>query len=314
MGIYSDAGIFDCAFCPGSWGYEELDAQTYASWGIDYLKFDNCGQFEAATLSPYDRFAVMRDALKATNRSILYSMCSWGNKFPWYWADQVAYSYRMSGDIHLAFAEDSKGVCKTAYCLNQGYAGCSVTTIMRKMRELSPFQTKGAWLDMDMLEVGVTLNNVTMNAAQERTHFSFWAALKSPLIIGADLRKISSSSLDILKNRDIIKLNQDPLGIAPRYFDTLSREGQYQVWAGPLENDSIVVLVFNEGQQSQLDIALPVEQIVAALVDWKVIQPQGSWVLKRGKEMWSGDRFDLSGQQLTTRSIGWNDTAVYVLS
>ena len=312
LGIYSDAGIYDCGFYPGSWGYEELDAQTYAGWGIDYLKYDNCGQFEAATHSPYDRFAVMRDALKSSGREILYSLCSWGNQFPWFWADQVGHSYRMSGDIHLAFAEDGAGVCKTAYCLNQGYAGCSVLTIIRKMREISPFQSPGAWLDMDMLEVG-NKKGGALNEAQERTHFSFWSALKSPLIIGADLGSISSSSLNILLNQDIIALNQDSLGIAVRYFPDLSLETQYQVWAGPLEGNRLVVLVLNEGQEGGTNISLPVANLAEAAWSWTSGGGSNGSTITQAMDLWRNSSSSIDSGTLQVNDVPLNDTQVYVL-
>ncbi|KAL1614282.1 hypothetical protein SLS54_009849 [Diplodia seriata] len=88
LGIYSDAGIHDCGFSPGSWGYEELDAATYAEWAVDYLKYDNCGGFAANVESPQLRFSVMRDALRGSGRDIFYSLCQWGHQFPWYWADR----------------------------------------------------------------------------------------------------------------------------------------------------------------------------------------------------------------------------------
>ncbi|KAF6830659.1 alpha-galactosidase, partial [Colletotrichum musicola] len=153
-GRQDDSGIFTCGFAPGSWGYEELDAQTYAGWGVDYLKYDNCGGFHAGTHTQQERFGTMSSALRAAGRDIFYSLCQWGHQFPWYWADQVgAGSYRMSGDIHALFSQDKAGVCQTAYCLNTGYAGVSVVTMIRKMREISPFQGGGnaAWADMDML-------------------------------------------------------------------------------------------------------------------------------------------------------------------
>ncbi len=145
----SDAGIYDCAFYPGSYGYEDLDANTYASWGVDYLKYDNCGGFHANTVSPQERFLSMGNALKNSGRDIFYSLCQWGNQFPWFWADQFSHSYRMSGDITSSFASDKSGVCKTAYCLNTGYAGVSVLTMIRKMREISGFQNPGSWGTMD---------------------------------------------------------------------------------------------------------------------------------------------------------------------
>ena len=142
---FSDSGIYDCDFHPGSWGYEELDAYTYASWGVDYLKYDNCGGFQAGTISNQERFHLMGQALKTSGRDIFYALCQWGHQFPWYWADQIVDSYRMSGDIHASFQTDKSGVCQTAYCLNTGYAGVSVLTMIRKMREIAPFQKPGSW-------------------------------------------------------------------------------------------------------------------------------------------------------------------------
>ncbi|GAB7354318.1 hypothetical protein MBLNU459_g4834t3 [Dothideomycetes sp. NU459] len=243
IGIYSDAGILDCSFSPGSWGYEELDANTYAEWGIDYLKYDNCGGFEAGVHSPQYRFNVMRDALLNSGREILYSLCQWGNQFPWYWADQTSHSYRMSGDIAAKFSDQGTDcACKTAYCLNTGYAGCSILTIIRKMREVSPFQHLGSFADMDMLEIGVA--NLTLN--RKRTHMSFWAALKSPLIIGADLQTLSNETLGVLLNRNLISVNQDSLGQAVQYIPALSQDYERQVWSGPLSGGRTVVLAFNE--------------------------------------------------------------------
>ncbi|KAL1629890.1 hypothetical protein SLS56_005159 [Neofusicoccum ribis] len=265
LGIYSDAGIYDCGFSPGSWGSEELDAATYAEWTVDYLKYDNCGGFAANVESPQVRFSVMRDALLNSGRDIFYSLCQWGHQFPWYWADQIGQSYRMSGDITAVFGDSGKDCallidgdeqCKTAYCLNTGYAGCSVLTIIRKMREISAFQKPGSWADMDMLEIG----NGNMTLHEQQTHQSFWAALKSPLIIGADLRSLPEESLGVLKNPEVIKISQDSLGTAVNYHESVSEEKKTQVWAGPLSGDRTVVLVFNEGNSTRT-ISVPLEGI-----------------------------------------------------
>ncbi|KAJ6035612.1 hypothetical protein N7499_002738 [Penicillium canescens] len=243
VGIYSDAGIYDCAFYPGSWGYEELDAATYAAWGIDYLKYDNCGGFQANTESPQIRFSAMRDALRNSGRSIFYSICQWGHQFPWYWADEISQSYRISGDITGVFGDTGKDcACKTAYCLDVGYAGCSVLTIIRKMRELSAFQKPGSWADMDMLEIG----NGNMTLHEQQTHLTFWAALKSPLIIGADLQTLSNESLNVLRNKEIIAISQDALGEAVTYIPNLSKDKSFQVWAGPLTGGKVLILILSE--------------------------------------------------------------------
>ncbi|RAL08834.1 glycoside hydrolase family 27 protein [Aspergillus homomorphus CBS 101889] len=246
LGLYGDSGILTCAFRPGSWGYEERDAQTVASWGVDYLKYDNCGGYQATTEAPQVRFGAMQRALQLVGRDIFYSVCEWGYQFPWHWGGGIGHSYRMSGDITAVFANETGCPCKTAYCLNTGYASCSVLSIIRKMREISQYQLKGHWLDMDMLEVG----NGNMTLYQQQTHFAFWAALKSPLIIGADLTKLSNESLQILTNKAIIDVNKDPLGQAVHYVENASREGASQVWAGRVES-GLIVLLFNEKNYAQ---------------------------------------------------------------
>ncbi|OJJ55367.1 hypothetical protein ASPSYDRAFT_158529 [Aspergillus sydowii CBS 593.65] len=271
VGLYGDSGILTCGFRPGSWGYEERDAMTLAEWGVDYWKYDNCGGFQAMTHAPQDRFLTMQNALLRTGRDIFFSVCEWGFQFPWHWGGNIGHSYRMSGDITASFTNETGCPCKTAYCLNTGYAGCSVTSILQKMREISVYQERSHWLDMDMLEVGVA--NMTVHMQQ--THFAFWAALKSPLIIGADLRSLDTGSLEILKNKDIIALNQDPLGRPVHFIETAGVEGLIQVWAGELE-EGHVVMVFNEKSYPQ-DVSLPLEELNLG-VNYPV----------HAKELWSG--------------------------
>ncbi|KAH8881393.1 glycoside hydrolase family 27 protein [Thozetella sp. PMI_491] len=303
LGIYSDSGIYDCAFYPGSYGYEEVDAFQYASWGIDYLKYDNCGGFHAGTHSSQERFRIMGDALRRTGRDIFYSLCQWGHQFPWYWADQFTDSYRMSGDIKSSFGDDSSGVCKTAYCLNTGYAGLSVLTMIRKMRELSRFQKPGSWADMDMLEIGTG----TMNQFQEQTHLSFWAALKSPLIIGANINAINKTSLDILLNKEIIAISQDDAGVAVNYLPDLSTENKVQVWGGPLASGKsrYVVLALNYGLSSA-NITIPLSTLPGLnstnLSDYSV------------KEIWSGKKACQQGSQIVLSNVNLNQTKVLVFS
>lgn len=163
-----------------------------------------------------------------------------------YFAIGIGHSYRISGDITASFTNETGCACKTAYCLNTGYAGCSVLTIINKMREISQYGVQGHWLDMDMLEIGVA----NMTLYQQQTHFTFWSALKSPLIIGADLSRLSNESLAILTNKNIIALNQDSLGKPVSYVETLSEDGLWQVWAGNIES-GYVVLLLNEKSYPQ---------------------------------------------------------------
>ncbi|KAF3356922.1 hypothetical protein VDGD_04757 [Verticillium dahliae] len=306
FGLYSDAGIFGCGFQPGSLGYEELDAQTYADWGMDYLKYDNCGGFYGNTRPVQERFQIMSRALKNTGRDIFYAVCQWGHQWPWYWADQFTDSYRMSGDIHAKFRDDGNSVCKTAYCLNTGYAGVSVLTMIRKMREISGFQKKGSWADMDMLEVGVN-RNFTLH--QDQTHLSFWAALKSPLIIGADITTIRRSSLDVLLKKEIIGINQDDLGVAVSYVAELSKEDEIQVWAGPVKykryNHVALALNYNVVNHTA-DIELP----------WSKLP--GFQGCKNGnvrvRDVWE-DKDLVSGKEsITLQEVAQDQTKVLLLS
>ncbi|KAH8703602.1 alpha-galactosidase/alpha-n-acetylgalactosaminidase [Talaromyces proteolyticus] len=246
LGLYGDSGVYTCEFHPGSSGYEKRDAQTLAEWGVDYWKYDNCGGFAAMVDSPQIRFGDMKDALLLSGRDIAYEVCEWGYQFPWHWGGDIGHSYRIGGDITDKFINETGCACKTAYCLDTGYAGCSVTTMMRKMREISQYQTPGHWAYMDMLQIG----NGNMTLYQQQTHFAFWAALKSPLIIGTNLETLPSASAAILTNADIIAINQDPLGLAVHYMQGASIENSLQVWVGEIEG-GYIVLVFNEKSYPQ---------------------------------------------------------------
>ncbi|ETS64629.1 alpha-galactosidase alpha-n-acetylgalactosaminidase [Moesziomyces aphidis] len=298
FGIYMTNGIKGCGpKDPGSWGYEEIDAQEFADWGVDYLKYDNCGTFEAGTHPPQSRFRVMGNALRETGRDILFSLCQWGDQFPWFWADQIAHSYRISGDITATFSDTGKDcACKTAYCLNTGYAGCSVMTIIRKMREISYFQHPGSFADMDMLEIGIA--NMTLD--EERTHFSFWAALKSPLIIGADLRTISNESLSVLRNEKMIAVNQDKLGAAVEYLADISKERAFQTWAGRLSGNRTIVLAFNE-----------LNDTITVDVPFSAVPGLDSENRYKLEEVWSGFSGHVKGNISAT--LASHETKVFIL-
>jgi len=229
FGIYSDGGYFSCgeAGRQGSLNYERQDAKTFAAWGADYLKYDNCfadGPNTGVSYNPsYNltvHFTAMRDALAATGRPILFSVCEWGVQDPARWpGSAVGNSWRMSDDINASWN--------------------AVLRIINQVVPIVGFGGPGGWNDLDLLEVG----NSGLTAAEQQTHFAFWAAVKSPLIVSTDLSKISATALAVIKNPRIIALNQDSLGKAislkRRYTD------DNDVWAGPLSDGSTVVLVIN---------------------------------------------------------------------
>jgi len=185
FGLYSDAGSYTCAYRPGSLGYEKNDAISYAYWGVDYLKYDNCN---ADDDPPITRYQVMRDALNATGRHIFFSMCEWGVDDPASWAPQVGNSWRTTSDI-----QDEWGNMLNNLDVNNLWAD-----------QAGP----GGWNDPDMLEVG----NGGMTTTEYKSHFSLWAMIKAPLLIGCDVTALSGEMLSILTNPEVIEVNQDPLG------------------------------------------------------------------------------------------------------
>jgi alpha-galactosidase len=238
-GMYSSAGEFTCARYEGSLDHEESDANSFASWDVDYLKYDNCfnkARFGSPQIS-FDRYGKMTQALNATNRAIFYSLCNWGEDYVHTWGHSIANSWRMTGDIYDHFNRpDAFCACEDAadpHCRNPGER-CSVMNILNRVAPLVGIGYKGGWMDLDMLEVG----HGGMTDDEYMAHFTMWAAVKSSLLIGADLRHIDARALSILNNPAIIALSQDPLG---RSAVQISRnrsvkkdrygQGETQIWS-----------------------------------------------------------------------------------
>ncbi|KAJ3678474.1 hypothetical protein LUZ60_002277 [Juncus effusus] len=220
LGIYSSAGTRTCSNrMPGSLGYEVKDARTFASWGVDYLKYDNCYRDGSPETQ---RFTTMSNALKGAGRPIFYSLCEWGYMEPAKWGANVGNSWRTTGDI-----EDSWTKMLQNIDLNDAYAS---------------YAKPGGWNDPDMLEVG----NGGMTYNEYVVHFSLWAISKAPLIIGCDVRNMQKEAFDILTNKEVIAINQDRLGAQAKKVKTI---GDLEVWAGPLSEGRQVVLLLNRGER-----------------------------------------------------------------
>nr|WP_233289307.1 NPCBM/NEW2 domain-containing protein [Kitasatospora sp. MBT63] len=219
FGLYSSAGSKTCDVkgFPGGLGHEQQDANLWASWGVDYLKYDNCNN---QGVDAQQRYKAMRDALAATGRPILFSICEWGANQPWGWAQPVGNSWRTTGDISDTWS--------------------SMITIAHQNQQLAPYARIGAWNDPDMLEVG----NGGMTDTEYRTHFSLWAQMAAPLLIGTDLRTADPETLAILTNKDVIAVDQDPLG---RQGTVVSSTGGKVVMSKPLADGSRSVTLTNEG-------------------------------------------------------------------
>lgn len=218
FGIYTSAGIKTCNVLgfPGGLGFEDIDAQTFAEWGVDYLKYDNCNNQGVPAL---ERYTKMRDALKRTGRPIVYSICEWGQNDPWEWGPDTGHLWRTTGDISDNWS--------------------SMLSIMKQNAVLAEHAGPGRWNDPDMLEVG----NGGMTNTEYKSHFSLWSIMAAPLLIGSDLRNVSEETFDILLNREVIAVNQDRLGVQAR---VLSNTNGLWVFAKPLSNGDVAVALFNE--------------------------------------------------------------------
>jgi alpha-galactosidase len=225
FGLYSDAGEFTCATRPGSKGHEEIDANTYAEWGVDYLKYDWCHTEGQDTREAY---GLMSRALRATGRPIVFSICEWGSTKPWTWAAGVGHLWRATGDI------------QDCWDCGREWGGMGVVHILDLVAELHPWAGPGRWNDPDMLEVG----NEGLTLAESRAHFSLWALLAAPLMAGNDVATMKPEVRDILLNREVIAVNQDPLGIQGR---RVIDGGHGEVWVKPLADGSRAVVLFNRG-------------------------------------------------------------------
>ena len=233
FGIYSSPGAKTCGGYAGSLGHEEQDAKTYAAWGVDFLKYDLCSfqddmrdakaahpdqpRFEFQMMQ--DAYKKMGDALKATGRPILYSLCQYGLDEPWKFGPEVhAQMWRTTDDINDTYAR----MMEIVY----GQVG------------LEKFAGPGHWNDPDMLEVG----NGGMKPNEYRVHMSLWAMLAAPLLAGNDLSRMKPEDKAILMNREVIAIDQDPLG---RQAERVWQRGDVSLWRKPLSGNRVAVALLN---------------------------------------------------------------------
>jgi len=223
LGIYSSPGPNTCAGYEGSYGHEEQDAKTFAAWGIDYLKYDWCGARNIYTEQEMQAiYQKMGDALQASGRPIVYSLCQYGLNEVWKWGPDVGGNlWRTTGDIRDAWD--------------------SMTKIGFNQDQLAPFAAPGHWNDPDMLEIG----NGGMTDTEYRTHMSLWSMLAAPLIAGNDLRDMTPAIHDILTNKEVIAIDQDPDGKQAR---RVSKSGDQEVWARQLSGGAYAVALFNRAK------------------------------------------------------------------
>ncbi len=226
LGLYSDAGMLTCAKRPGSIGHEYQDARQYAAWGIDYLKEDWCSTLPGQNQE--SSYTLMRNALAETGRPIVFSICEWGSSKPWLWAGPVGNLWRSTGDIQDCWS------CKKAW------GGNGVMEIIDQMNGTESYAGPGHWNDPDMLEVG----NGGMTQEEYRSHFSLWAELAAPLLAGNDLANMTPDVREILLNKEVIAVDQDPRGEQGR---RVKKTGDLEVWSKQLADGSRAVVLLNRG-------------------------------------------------------------------
>jgi len=233
LGIYSSPGAKTCARYEGSLGHEEQDAQTYAAWGIDYLKYDLCSYRTVMTQQAPDdtpaQYKLMREAYEKmhqailkTGRPMVFSLCQYGWDSVWEWGPSVGGNlWRTTGDISANFDRMS--------VIGRGQAG------------LSKYAAPGHWNDPDMLEVG----NGKLTLDENQTHMTLWSMLAAPLIAGNNLTEMKPEIAAILMNKEVVAIDQDTLG---RQGDRVYAQGPMEIWAKPLKGGASAVAVFNFGE------------------------------------------------------------------
>lgn len=246
FGIYSDAGTLTCGDRPGSFGYEEKDAKLFAEWGVDYLKYDYCYCTDYASKNndykmAIARYKAMGDALKATGRPIIYSICEWGPRAPWLWGKEVGGNlWRTSYDVGDKWD-----------CPRNESSQIGILTSIDVVSNLDRFAGPGGWNDPDMLVVG--LNNTGFikgggcNEIEYRTQMSMWCMLAAPLMMGCDVRNMNEVTKTILLNKDIINIDQDALG--KQGFRVFRKDG-LEAFKKPLTGNCFAIAFLNRNSKA----------------------------------------------------------------
>jgi hypothetical protein len=270
FGIYTSPGTHTCGGRLGSLQHEEIDAKTYADWGVDYLKHDWCsygnvhkkvGRYEAKL--PYK---VMQKALRSQQRDIIYSLCQYGMKDVWNWGHEVdANSWRTTGDIIDTWS--------------------SMRVIGFDQEHCAPFAQPGRFNDPDMLVVGQLgwgpdIRPSRLTPHEQYTHISLWAMLTSPLLLGCDLSKLDEFTLNLLTNSEVLDINQDALGKQAR---RVKADHAYQVFVKELEDGSTAVGLFNLTENAMKKTFSVAEANLAGTYTFRDVWRQKDLAKKAGK-------------------------------
>ena len=239
-GLYSSPGPWTCGGCVASWQHEARDAQSYAEWGFDYLKYDWCSYDEIAprgkkrSLDDLKKpYLVMRDALRQQPRDIVFSLCQYGLGQVWEWGEAVGGNcWRTTGDITDTWE--------------------SLSEIGFSQAGQKAFAGPGHWNDPDMLIVGQVgwgpqLHPTRLTPDEQYTHISLWCLLCAPLLIGCDMTQLDDFTRGLLTNDEVLEVNQDPRG---EPAGRVAKTGEWEVWAKHMEDGSRAAGLFNRGAQA----------------------------------------------------------------
>lgn len=236
LGIYSDAAQLTCAGYTASLDFEEQDAKTFASWGIDYLKYDYCGAPEDSNTAKI-RYKKMADALRNCGRNIVFSICEWGGRQPWYWAAGVGGQlWRTTGDVRDSWKSMMYNLDINA--------------------NLAAYAGPGHWNDPDMLIVGLRgskgpagdLGGTGCNDMEYQSNMSLWCIMASPLIATNDVRSMNDETKRILLNEEAITIDQDALG---KQGERIINNDVWNVFVKPLTNGDVAVAILNRSDAPQ---------------------------------------------------------------
>lgn len=251
LGIYSDASPLTCEGYTASLNFEEQDAKTFASWEVDYLKYDYCNAPEDS-ITAKNRYKKIADALRNSGRDIVLGICEWGQRKPWLWAANVGGQlWRTTGDIRDKWMDISKHEKES-----DGFNWNGILNTADQNAELYPYAGPGRWNDMDMLLVGLygkegpssTKGGVGCNDTEYQTQMSLWCMMASPLAASNDLRKMNEATKRILMNSEIIALNQDELG---KQCVRKIKDQNWNVYVKTLKNGDFAVAIVNRGTNPQ---------------------------------------------------------------
>ena len=228
IGIYSSNGKKTCAGYPGGYNHEDLDAKTYAEWGIDYLKYDACGDKEGH--SDKELHTRMSKALKATGRPILFEICIFSSGKTHLWGAEIADMWRTGGDI-------VQDIDKNPEVTYQNWYG-NLNQVIGK----ESYAGNGHWNDPDNLIVDYPRYN-KQTFQEQKAQFSLWSIIAAPLMLGNDVRNMSQETKRILINKEVIAISQDKAGIQGI---RIKSDANMEIWARQLHDESKAVVLFNK--------------------------------------------------------------------